>query len=103
LHGFDWRKWTNGTPAERLGLIPAACEHLLAQEKGKERFMRVVTDLSQAFALCAATDEAADLRDDIGFFQTLRAAFAKGSGSERSPEELDHAVRQLVSRAITAD
>jgi len=103
LHGFDWTKWTNGAPAERLGLIPAACEHLLAQENGKERFMRVVTDLSQAFALCAATDEAAELRDDIGFFQTLRAAFAKGSGSERSPEELDHAVRQLVSRAITAD
>ena len=103
MHGFDWDKWTTGTPAERLGLIPAGQEHVLQQEDGKQRFVQVVTDLSRAFALCAATDEAVELRDDIAFFQAIKAQLAKTSGRQRPPEELDHAIRQLVSTAIMAD
>jgi len=103
MHGFDWDKWTTGTPAERLGLIPAGQEHVLQQEDGKQRFVQVVTDLSRTFALCAATDEAIDLRDDIAFFQAIKAQLAKTSGTQRPPEELDHAIRQLVSTAIMAD
>ncbi len=72
LHGFDWSKWTTGTPAQRLSLIPAGQEHILQQEDGKTRFVQVVTDLSKAFALCAATDEAIELRDDISFFRPSR-------------------------------
>jgi type I restriction enzyme R subunit len=49
-------KRTSGTSAERLGLIPAGQEHILAQEDGKKRFVQVVTELSRAFALCAASD-----------------------------------------------
>jgi len=103
MHGFNWDKWTTGTPAERLGLIPAGQEHVLQQEDGKQRFVQVVTDLSRAFALCAATDEAVELRDDIAFFQAIKAQLAKTSGRQRPPEELDHAIRQLVSTAIMAD
>lgn len=51
LHGFDWSKWDSGTPAEKLGLIPPAQEHILQQEDGKSRFIQVVGDLSKAFAL----------------------------------------------------
>ena len=51
MHGCDWHKWTSGTPAERLGLIPAGQEHVLGQENGKARFVQVVTDLSRVFAL----------------------------------------------------
>ncbi len=103
LHRFDWSKWTTGTPAERLSLIPAGQEHVLQQEDGKARFVQIVADLSKAFALCAATDEAVALRDDISFFQALKAQLAKTSASGKSPDELDHAVRQLVSKAILAD
>ncbi|MEZ6070532.1 MAG: type I restriction endonuclease subunit R [Pirellulales bacterium] len=103
MHGFDWSAWTVGTSAERLGLLPAAQEHILQQEDGKALFTRAVTDLSRAFALCAAHDEATRLRDDIAFFQAVKAALTKSSGERKSPEELDHAVRQLVSKAITAD
>ena len=103
MHGFDWDKWTTGTPAERLGLIPSGQEHVLQQEDGKQRFVQVVTDLSRAFALCAATDDAVDLRDDIAFFQAIKAQLAKTSGTQRPPEQLDHAIRQLVSTAIMAD
>ncbi len=103
MHGFKWDKWTTGTSAERLGLIPAGQEHVLKQEDGKQRFVQVVTDLSRVFALCAATDDAIELRDDIAFFQAIKAQLAKTSGSQRPPEELDAAIRQLVSKAIMAD
>ncbi|NLE57670.1 MAG: HsdR family type I site-specific deoxyribonuclease, partial [Planctomycetes bacterium] len=102
LHGFDWSLWTTGTPAQRLGLLPAAQEHIFQQEDGKPRFTGVVTDLSRAFALCAAHDEAIRIRDDIAFFQAVRAVLVKPSGERRSQEDLDQAVRQLVSKAIAA-
>lgn len=103
MHGFDWSKWMTGTPAERLALIPAGQEHVLEQENGKQRFVHFVTDLSRAFALCAATDEAIELRDDIAFFQAIKAQLAKTSGAQRPPEDFDAAIRQLVSKAIMAD
>ena len=103
MHGLNWDKWIAGTSAERLGLIPAGQEHVLQQEDGKQRFVQVVTDLSRVFALCAATDEAIELRDDIAFFQAIKAQLAKTSGTQRPPEEIDAAVRQLVSKAIMAD
>ena len=104
LHGFKWTKWTTGTATERLQLIPAGQEHILAQADGKQRFIKVVTELSRAFALCAASDEASGIRDDVSFFQTLQAALNKQSlGQRKTPEQLDAAVRQLVSRAIVTE
>jgi type I restriction enzyme R subunit len=103
MHGFTWEKWAHGTAAERLGLIPAGQEHVLQQENGKQRFVQLVNDVSRAFALCAATDEAVRLRDDIAFFQAIKAQLSKTSGTQRAPEQLDAAVRQLVATAIMAD
>jgi len=104
LHGFDWSRWTTGTPIARLALIPAGQEHILEQEDGKKRWLQVVTELSRAFALCAASDEATGIRDDVSFFQALQAALGKqSSGSQKTPDQIDAAVRQLVSKAITAD
>ena len=104
LHGFKWEQWTTGTPAERLQLIPAGQEHILEQEDGKKRWVQVVMELSQAFALCSATDDASAIRDDVAFFQALQAALNKKSGENRkSPEQIDAAIRQLVSKAITTE
>jgi type I restriction enzyme R subunit len=104
LHGFRWDKWTTGTPTERLQLLPAGQEHILEQEDGKKRWAQVVAELSQAFALCSATDEATALRDDVSFFQALQAALnKKSSESRKSPEQIDAAIRQLVSKAITTE
>jgi len=103
LHGFDWSAWISGTPAQKLALLPAGQEHILQQENGKQRFVKTITDLSRAFALCAASDEALKIRDDVAFFQAIKAQFAKNTASQKTPEELDHAVRQLVSQAIMTD
>ncbi|WP_395743441.1 type I restriction endonuclease subunit R [Prosthecobacter sp.] len=104
LHGFNWDKWTTGKPAERLALLPTGQEHILEQDDGKKRWLQVVTELSRAFALCAASDEATAIRDDVSFFQALQAALNKQSGTSRkTPEQIDAAIRQLVSKAITTD
>jgi type I restriction enzyme R subunit len=103
MHGFDWSKWHDGTPAEKMSLLPGAQEHILQQDNGKERFVQVVTELSQAFALCAGTQEAIEIRDDIGFFQAVKAALSKRRGPHKTSEELDHAVRQLVAKAIAPE
>jgi len=87
-----------------LQLIPAGQEHILEQEDGKKRWGQVVTELSRAFALCAATDEATKIRDDVSFFQALHAALNKQSSlNKRSPEQIHAAVRQLVNKAITTE
>ena len=104
FHGFDWTKWTTGTPTERLALIPPAQEHILSQENGKDRCIAVVRELSQAFALAVPHEETHRIRDDVGFFQQVRAALSKASPSEaRTEEDLDLAVRQIVSRAVASE
>ena len=104
FHGFDRSKWTTGTPAERLSLLPAAQEHILAQGNGKERCLRAVRELSQAFALAVPHEEALRIRDDVAFFQAVQSVLAKRTLRDvRTQEELDHAVRQIVSRAVASE
>jgi type I restriction enzyme R subunit len=104
FHGFDWSKWTTGTPTERLGLLPAAQEQILAQEGGKDRCVGAVRELSQAFALAVPHAEALRIRDDVAFFQAVQAVLAKRApGDARSEEDIEHAVRQIISRAVAPE
>ena len=104
LHGFDYSAYVTGKPRERLTLIAEAMEHVLAQEDGKNRFMKAVTELSKAFALAVPHEGALAVRDDVGFFQAVRAAIAKATSTEGvSEEDLDTAIRQIVSRAVASD
>ena len=104
FYGFDWSIWTTGIPGQRLALLAAAQQHILVQEDDKARLLKTVTELSQAFALSVPHEEALRIRDDVGFFQAVRSAVAKTTTSgERTPDELDHAIRQLVSKAVSPD
>jgi len=104
FHGFDRSLWTTGRPAERLSLLPAAQEHILAQEDGKDRCIRAVRELSQAFALAVPNESALRIRDDVAFFQAAQAVLAKRApGDARPAEDLDHAVRQIISRAVAPE
>lgn len=104
MHGFNWSKWSSGAAHERLSLLPAAQEHVLAQEDGKKRFTQSVTELSQAFALSVPADEAIAIRDDLAFFQALRAVIVKGIGGGGDPkqDDLEFAIRQLVSESVSS-
>ena len=104
FYGFDWSAWSLGPPAAKLGLLPAAQEHILAQEDGKDRCVQAVRALSQAFALAVPHEAALGIRDDVGFFQAVQAVLAKSAPSAaRSGAELDHAVRQIISRAVASE
>jgi type I restriction enzyme R subunit len=104
FHGFDWSRWISGTAEQRLGLLPPAQERILAQENGKDRLLGAVRELSQAFALAVPNEKALEIRDDVSFFQAVRAVLAKRApGDARPEEELDLAVRQIVSRAVVSE
>jgi type I restriction enzyme R subunit len=104
FNGFDYSKFKTGTALQRNAVIPVAQEHILKQENGKDRLMTTVTQLSKAFALSVPHEKAIAIRDDVGFFQTVRAALAKTTPTGgKSQEELDAAVRQIVSRAVASD
>ena len=106
MSGFDWSIWSTGTPDQRLALLPSAQEHILAQdpEQGKDRFMLAVKELSAAFALAVPHEEAIRIRDDVDFFQQIRGVLAKHvAGDPKTEEDLDHAIRQIVSRAVAPD
>ena len=105
MHGFDFHSAAETTASKRLPLIAQAAEHVLQQKEGKQRYLQAVSDLSKAFALAVPHDSALEIRDEVGFFQVVRAVLAKSisEGGGKSPEELELAVRQIVSRAISSD
>ena len=104
FHGFDWSDWTSGSAQKRMALSPPAQEHILAQENGKDRFVQAVRELHQAFTLAVPHEETKKIRDDLAFFQFIQSALLKPSpGEVRSDEALDHAMRQIISRAVAPE
>ena len=106
LHGFDWSGWSlrSAGVQERLKLLLAAQEHILAQDDGKNRFVTAVRDLSAAFALAVPHEETRRIRDDMAFFQAVQSSLLKQApGEARSDEKLDNAIRQIVSRAVASE
>ncbi|MCL4553372.1 MAG: type I restriction endonuclease subunit R, partial [Candidatus Marsarchaeota archaeon] len=104
FHGFDYSKFFTGTPAQRLSTIPAAMEHIFKLENGKSRLLQAVTELSKAFALSVPHEKALEIKDDVGFFQAVRAAIAKNTRIPgKSQDDLDSAIRQIISKAVSSD
>ena len=104
FHGFDWSDWTAGNPKERLAILPAVQEHVLRLDDGKNRLATAVVDLSKAFALAVPHQKALEIRDDVAFFQAVKSVLTKSTGLDRrSPEEIEHAIRQIVSRAVASE
>ncbi len=103
-HGFDYSRFFSASAADRVAVIPAAIEHVLALDDGKKRYLQVVLELAKAFALAVPHDKALEIREDVGFFQAVRAGIVKSTVSGGpSPEDLDLAVRQIVSKAVASE
>ena len=117
FHGFDYQDGLAGTPQERLVVLAGAIEWVLDRQQrdaareetteGKKRahrrFADAVLALSKAFALAAASDAARALRDEVGFFQTIRAALVKSApGAGQTAQERELAIAQIVSRAVVS-
>lgn len=117
FHGFDYRPGTDGQPRERLICLGGAIDWVLkwqesqaAKQKDAEgkkrahrRYLDMVLELSKAYALASASDEARTIRDEVGFFQAIRAALAKTTATGKiSEKDRSFAVQQLVDRAVAS-
>jgi type I restriction enzyme R subunit len=121
FHGFDYERFFTGSPKERLALLPAAREHVLSlreeppakgapapndrEKDGYDRFLLLVTEASKAFALAAPHTRTDEVRDELAFFQAVKAGLVKlaTSGKKASADDLDHALRQIVSNAVISE
>lgn len=104
FHKFDYGRFFTASVKEKMSIMAMAEEHILKQKDGKERFLKYVTDLSKAFAISVPDKEAIKIRDDVGFFQAVRARLAKfETTTSKTEEELDSAIKQIISKAITSE
>ena len=100
LHGFDYTDFRT----KAWQLLPGVANHLLGLEDGKKRFADTVLAASKAFALCCTLDEALAHRDELAFLQAVKAALTKfgTSGKKLSDEQKEHALRQIISKAVVS-
>ena len=104
FHGFDYKQFFELEPKERISFIPKAMEHILQQEDGKERYIRHVTALVRAFSLAVPHEKAMEIKEEVGFFQAIKNALVKNTSTKgRYQEELDSAIKQILSKAIVSD
>lgn len=106
LHGFDYSDFTTATPTERVKLIADGQDFVVGKrEAARERFIREVLALGQAYALAVPHPDALEVRDEIVYLQTVRAALSKSETVERrqSRHDVNHAVQQLVESAVAPD
>lgn len=103
-HGFDYKKFFKLEPKERLHMIPQAMEHILQQEDGKQRYLKHVAELLKAFSLAVPHEKAIEIKDEVGFFQAIKSTITKTTVTEgRYQEDLDTAIKQILSKAIISD
>lgn len=102
LHGFDYEAILTTEAAKRMSAIVQAMEFILGLDDGKKRYLQAVLALSRAFALAVPHEQALAIRDEVGLFQEIRSSLVKATVSEsaRTPDELESAIRQLISRAV---
>lgn len=104
-HGFAYEDYFEAETAQKLSLILAAEEHILGLEDGRKRYINEVTALSLAFAIAVPHEQAMDARDEVGFFQAVKARLAKfdSTGAGRSNEEIETTIRQVIDQALVSE
>lgn len=106
FHGHDYTGFFSDKPTERVTALTTSANFICGlPDNGKDRFLKAMTELNKAAALCLHLEEAQPHRDELSFFQTVQRNIAKYTvtGSGENPEHLDAAIRQIVSSAITSD
>jgi type I restriction enzyme R subunit len=103
--GFDYQRYFSADTRAKLNIILEAQEHILGLEDGKNRFTKQVSLLSQSFALSVPNLKALEIKDEVGFFQAVKARLTKfePSGSGKSDTEIETAIRQIVDKAVVAE
>ncbi|UPK70962.1 type I restriction endonuclease subunit R [Chitinophaga filiformis] len=104
-HGFAYENYFETDTSGKLSLILAAEEHILGLENGKKRYIDEVTALSKAFAIAIPHDQALDAKDEVAFFQAVKARLVKfdSTGSGRTDEEIETTIRQVIDQALVSE
>jgi type I restriction enzyme, R subunit len=102
---FNYKRFYDAPPQEKLSIILQAEEHVLGLEEGRERYIREVNLLSQALSLCVSREEIQSLLTEVAFFQAVKARLAKfsGEGGGRSDDDIESAIKQIVDEALSSD
>ena len=104
-HGFGYEDYFEASTSRKLSLILAAEEHVLGLPDGKKRYINEVTALSKAFAIAIPHEQAMDVKDEVSFFQAVKARLAKfdGTGEGRTDEEIETTIRQVIDKALVSE
>jgi len=104
-HEFEYEHYFDADTSKKLSMILAAEEHILGLQDGKKRYINEVTALSRAFAIAIPHDQAMDAKDEVSFFQAVKARLAKfdSTGSGKTDEEIETTIRQVIDQALVSE
>jgi type I restriction enzyme R subunit len=104
-HGFAYHDYFIADTAKKLSLILAAEEHILSLEEGKKRYISQVTALSQAFAIAIPHEQAMALKEEVAFFQAIKARLAKfdATGEKQNNAEMETTIKQVIDKALVSE
>lgn len=107
FHDFNYSDFFSKKAVARTSIIPAAMDFILGLEDGRNRYIKAVTELSHAFSLSVPHEETKKIRDEVAFFQAVKAGIVKmgrtGGDGEKPEEEFDLAIKQIISNAVISD
>ena len=105
FHGFPYEEYFEAETSKKLSMILSAEEHILGLEDGKKRFINEVTALSKSFAIAIPHEQAMDVKDEVSFFQAVKARLAKFNvtGTGKTDEEIETTIRQVIDKALVSE
>lgn len=104
-YGFNYEEYFEADTSKKLSIILAAEEHILGLEDGRKRYINEVTALSKAFAIAVPHEQAMDVKDEIAFFQAVKARLVKFDSSDtgKTDEEMETTIRQVIDKALVTE
>ena len=104
-YGFPYEDYFDADTEKKLKIILAAEDHILNIENGKKRYIDEVTALSRSFSIAVPHEEAMDVKDEVAFFQAVKARLVKfdSTGEGKTDEELETAIKQVIDQALVSE
>lgn len=105
FHGFPYEEYFEAETSKKLSMILSAEEHILGLDDGKKRYINEVTALSKSFAIAIPHEQAMDVKEEVAFFQAVKARLAKfdGTGAGKTDEEIETTIRQVIDQALVSE
>jgi len=105
FYGFPYEHYFAADTSTKLSIILAAEDHIIGIENGKKRYIDEVTALSQAFSIAIPHEQAMDVKDEVSFYQAIKARLVKfdSTGTGKTDEEIETAIRQVIDKALVTE